>query len=420
MRPSEGGALTAAYQAAAEAHEYLGTDQSQRIDVYGAIDRFGLFLSFRPLDRLLGVCIPEERGVMITTTRPPTIQRYTAAHELGHCVMHHPGLLLDGETEVTGQSTLEREQQAQLFAAYFLMPPDLADDVASRFGIMAGTVQPSQIYQAARDMGASYEATVWHLTNLGRVERHETANLIRSRPTAKRDSAFGVPPANPRTDVWPIEATGEPATVDVTLGDEIVVLLPENRSTGYRWLTRDAQVDVGGNRAGGEGSTGDLDFAPLDPGDEAGDLAPAQAPGHPTEASVLVISSPPPITTSDFDVVVDRYRSPNATTRPVSTRRERQRAKRSTGDATQPIAVGGTGERIIGCVASHVGTSHLDLVLARPHEGARGAVYTWSVIAHVQPEPAVQRLNQILATDLDEQLDGDPPSDAWFEVDTHS
>jgi len=63
-----------------------------------------LWLAFLPMDGLLGAFVPEGTGgVLITDRRPITVQRYTAAHELGHWRLEHGhGLALDGEEHVFG------------------------------------------------------------------------------------------------------------------------------------------------------------------------------------------------------------------------------------------------------------------------------------------------------------------------------
>lgn len=383
----DGRALAAAYQAAAETHERLGTDQSQRIDVYGAIDRLGLFLAFTPLERLLGVSLPESGGVMVTNRRGPGVQRYTAAHELGHCVMHHRGLLLDGEMEVTGHTEIETERQAQLFAAYFLMPPELAHRVADEHGVGGTEVSPGRLYMAARDMGVSYEAAVRHLANLKRVARDAVERLVRAQRTAKRDAAFGLAPAHGRPDVWPVRATGGGSDLSVTVGDEVFVCIPENRSTGYRWriATLEAQPPLIHDIA-----------SQSRPGDVLDGL---------TDSTVGVprVNNALPAMPGPLSVALDQYRSPLATTRRVTTRRERSRVMRS-----DPPLVGVSGDRFLGLVAGDVGETTLELVLARPHDHDADAVARWPLTLHVAPSPDQQRIEQILATDLSQE-----PPVAW-------
>lgn len=128
-----------AVHAADQALKRLDIDQAQPVDVYDAIDRAGLYLAFGPLSGILGVSLPTLSGIMVTTLRRKAIQRYTAAHELGHCILHKDEpMILDDEHKIEGASPLERERQAQLFASAFLMPADLALESAHRFGISPG------------------------------------------------------------------------------------------------------------------------------------------------------------------------------------------------------------------------------------------------------------------------------------------
>src|SRR5688500_14450929 len=73
------------------------------IDVFGALAEIGVTALFRPLDNLLGACLSVPIfGVVITTKRPLSVQRFTGAHELGHVIMHHEGSL-DGDEIISGE-----------------------------------------------------------------------------------------------------------------------------------------------------------------------------------------------------------------------------------------------------------------------------------------------------------------------------
>ncbi len=98
------------------------------------VESLGLWLAFFPLDGLLGGYLPEGKGgVLITTERPVPIQRYTAAHELGHWRLDggHDAAL-DTESDVLGRTDIERETLAQVFAGALLMPPPLVHSILSR------------------------------------------------------------------------------------------------------------------------------------------------------------------------------------------------------------------------------------------------------------------------------------------------
>jgi Zn-dependent peptidase ImmA (M78 family) len=100
-------AILRGVQAADALHENLRTrepvERQQRgnIDVFGSILQRDVWLVFRPLEGLLGACV-DGRGVIISTNRPLAVQRFTAAHELGHVAMEHP-LSVDGEEILAGE-----------------------------------------------------------------------------------------------------------------------------------------------------------------------------------------------------------------------------------------------------------------------------------------------------------------------------
>ena len=134
----------AAAESANRLLDETGVDQTRQIDVFGLCEDLGLWLVFLPLDNLLGAYVPEGvGGIMITTARPVSVQRFTAAHELGHWRMDHGhGLALDGAEHILGRSPLEAEQLAQFFAANLLMPPPLVYGVLERSAIDGGPVRP--------------------------------------------------------------------------------------------------------------------------------------------------------------------------------------------------------------------------------------------------------------------------------------
>jgi len=268
----------------------LNIDQSRPVDVYEALDRFGVFLAFRPLEGVLGVSLPRLDGVLITTLRGAAIQRFTAAHELGHCVLHDDAMIIDDELKIFGASPLERERQAQLFASAFLMPPDLAYSVAERHDIHPGRTDPVAVGRAARDMGVSYEATARRLVDLDRLANGDLQDLLRRRSRWRQDELFGVRPTKGARDVWGVRASTQTAQLTVTAGDEITILFPENRTTGFRWMD-----DPAGSHPARENVTvvGDVYRLPLSR--ELGDVIVGQQgerlislmPSHPGSANIM-------------------------------------------------------------------------------------------------------------------------------------
>lgn len=215
-----------------------GVDQTRPVDVFGLCEQLGLWLAFFPLDGLLGSYIPEgSGGVIVTTQRSVAIQRYTAAHELGHWRLHHGrGPVLDSEEQVLGDTQDESEQLAQVFAAALLMPPPLIRSTLRRLGV-EGDVSPLHAYTVAREAGVSYEAAVRQLMHLGVVSRFKANELLEVRPRdIKTEIGRGRRPVVSTANVWPVDEQWNGQRLSVHTDDEIVISLPENRSTGYRWF----------------------------------------------------------------------------------------------------------------------------------------------------------------------------------------
>lgn len=236
-------------QAAGEALNELGVDQSLPIDPFPLFGELGLKLVFQPLEGLLGAILDPtaelaQPGVLISTSRGPGSQRYTAAHELGHWFLHRDQLAgnpaADGIAEIYGVgSTVPREREAQIFAAYFLMPLPLVGSVAGRYGVRRNSeVTPVQMYSIARDLHVSYEAATRQLENLSFIDRGVRDDLLRVPPSRiKRELGRDRAPTNTAADVWLVSQPGE-RSVSAFVGDDVVLCLAENPSTGHRWMSR--------------------------------------------------------------------------------------------------------------------------------------------------------------------------------------
>lgn len=225
----------------------LSIDQSKQINVFGMCEDLGLWLVFLPMDNLLGAYVPEGAGgVLVTTQRPIPIQRYTAAHEIGHWRLDHGhGVALDGEEHVLGATSLEREQLAQVFAGQLLMPPPLVYGVLERLGLSGQSLQAEHAYAVAREAGVSYEAAIRQLTHLEVISGAQATALRRQSPLrVKADLALGRRPVNGYADVWPVDERWDDHVLALRAEDEVVISLPENRSTGYRWMLPDERRPV--------------------------------------------------------------------------------------------------------------------------------------------------------------------------------
>lgn len=407
--------------AAADTLHALDIDQERAVDPFGAIDRLGLDLVIAKLDNLLGAVLPAGHGgVLITSERPVGVQRYTAAHEIAHWILHSDHLRLDGASEVLGNPTAEWERQAQLFAAYFLMPPPLMEAVIARHGVTRGSVRPEQVYLISRDVGVSYEAAIHRLTTMALISRSEAAALHRvGRLDALKGAFDGHRPLDGYAELWSVDQTLNRVTLPVREGDDVLIMLPENRTTGWRWL------DEAALRVRGAGGRRPRPTAPHPVNGDHRDLqadavayldAVAAAPedGDAQPEPYADIETPLKIIDDDFRVRGD-VRTPRELERRRRDLAGRAPAAMPTGEPPA-VLVGQTGQRTVAVHCAEPGQWSLDLHYTHAYDPDAPSAAHYQLRVDVEPTPNHAYRLRRLAADLDTRLPGDPADDAVFEV----
>jgi Zn-dependent peptidase ImmA (M78 family) len=216
------------------------------IDVFGSTFVVGLPLLLRPLQGLLGAYIPNPiPGVLVTTERTLSIQRFTAAHELGHFQLKHlPSLddesILRRMAIVPGKSLSDPELQeveADAFAVSFMMPRWLVEWHCARQGWLATDLtEPHVVYQLSLRLGASYEATAWTLQRykLISVSACRAVRLVKPRQL-KIELLADYRPSDYRGDVWVLTERDADTQIDGSRNDHFVLKLNEHSGGGYLW-----------------------------------------------------------------------------------------------------------------------------------------------------------------------------------------
>lgn len=241
-------AVRAGTMAAGRLHRQLDTRalidrQGGNIDVFGAIYSVDLPLLLRPLQGLLGAYLSDPaHGVLVTTGRPMSIQRFTASHELGHFVMRHQPSLDD-------ESILRRmpmspepgnnfqETEADAFAIAFMMPKWLILAHSARQDWqVADFCKPNVVYQLSLRIGASYEATCRTLVRYNLISQSVMTDLLLTQPRSlKIDLLKDYKPANYRGDVWLLTERDADTRIDGSRNDLFVLRLEEHSGGGYLW-----------------------------------------------------------------------------------------------------------------------------------------------------------------------------------------
>ena len=235
--------------AAARLHRHLDLrmrieKRGGNVDVFGTIQTVGLPLLLRPLAGLLGVYLNDPApGVLITTQRPMSIQRWTAAHELGHHTLRHKPSLDDDNilrrmpmAAAAGGGDFQ-EDEADAFAVAFMMPRWLIIWHSERQGWKVDDfLHPHIVYQLSLRIGASYEATCWTLARHQFIHAAQAPDLLETKPRELKVALLGAHrPPDYRGDVWLLTERDAGTQIDGSRNDLFVLRLEEHSGGGYLW-----------------------------------------------------------------------------------------------------------------------------------------------------------------------------------------
>ena len=213
---------------------------SGSVDVFDAALHQGSTLLFRDLKNILGAYLNENGtpGIIVTTQRPLSIQRFTAAHELGHYYMgHEPSI--DGDEILGASGTLAAvEVQATAFSAEFLAPKWLLFYHGRRQGWNAHSISdPVVVYQLSLRLSLSYESTCYSLRTHDVIKPAALQSLLAVAPkTIKRQVLpESYEPDNWYPDVWLLTEKDRGARIEGQPDDLFVLQLHEQSGAGYLW-----------------------------------------------------------------------------------------------------------------------------------------------------------------------------------------
>jgi Zn-dependent peptidase ImmA (M78 family) len=214
-----------------------------RIDVFDMLVKREVPVLFRPLEKLLGAFVDDpDKGVLVTSRRPLPVQRFTAAHELGHEVLGHEGSLDEEEILTRAPYGIDalydpREVQANTFASRLLTPDWLIAHHMRRQGWTPQNLrEPAAVYQLSLRMGSSYSATCYAIEEARVIDRWTREKLLEVKPRAikqsllkeyERESWYG--------DVWVVSNRDDGMVIEGSRSDLVILHFEEHASSGYLW-----------------------------------------------------------------------------------------------------------------------------------------------------------------------------------------
>lgn len=241
-------------KSAASLHKELGLQdevirKGGRVDVYQIAADLKVPVMFRGMDGLLGVYMSRPApGILVTTKRPPSVQRFTCAHELGHFRMGHEESL-DDEKQIgfayssNTPHARDIELQADAFAFTFLMPRWLIiQHIARLAGSSPKLPDAVTAYQLSLRLGCSYTATVLTLVQYKLISASDGRKLQQIQPKQIKKEVLGnVSLPDWHRDVWIITEADRDIALEVNEGDVFVTKLIEPATAGY--LTQVSELE---------------------------------------------------------------------------------------------------------------------------------------------------------------------------------
>ncbi|MDQ3569246.1 MAG: ImmA/IrrE family metallo-endopeptidase [Actinomycetota bacterium] len=218
----------------------LDIGPAERVRVFDVIEDGGVWLTFAPLERLYGWYqrVEAAAGIVINASHPVPLQRFTAAHELGHHLLGH-SQSLDDERRIIdgGRGTEPDEVAAHTFAANLLMPLAAVEFHLARMGMERSRPVPTPIdvYRLAVELGVSYSAAAVQLASLNKIPWSIVPELRKVRPLSLKQRLGGRTPDYRRAAVWLLDDRDDGRHLLLDTGDELHLRLDEIRSSGYRW-----------------------------------------------------------------------------------------------------------------------------------------------------------------------------------------
>lgn len=222
-----------------------------RVDVFGMLANKDIPVMFRPLKNLLGAYIDlgtdmddAGKGVMVTTQRQLPVQRFTAAHELGHAALGHEASFDEEETLMRALFDRRarfdtREIQANAFATALLTPQWLIVQHMQRQGwTRTDLTNPVVVYQLSLRMGSSFSATCYALLDCKGIDQPTCDKLMevsKKKRAIKQSLAMPYTPDNWYGDVWLVTERDNGMVLEGSHSDLVVVKVQEHASSGYVW-----------------------------------------------------------------------------------------------------------------------------------------------------------------------------------------
>lgn len=211
-------------------------------DVFELIHASHLVLRFMDARSLEGLYLQEGPSytVAVSALRPRGLQRFTAAHELGHHLFHH-GERIDRKADFQERfsSVPTDERLADMFARFLLMPKRAVFSGFDKMGSDPSDPSDEDIFHVSSWLGVGY-STLLHQMHwtLGLLKAQQFHNLLTRRPATVKRRLVPAQTWIPRRELFALTPGWANQRVHAQVGDVITGI--QDPGTGY--LRRDGSV----------------------------------------------------------------------------------------------------------------------------------------------------------------------------------
>jgi len=181
--------------------------------------------------------------INVCANRPSGLQRFIAAHELGHHVFGH-GAMIDRELDYNERfsSFPEDEKLAEVFARFLLMPLRAVHSGFKGIGSVLGHLQPVDVFRVSCWLGVGYGTLLHQMRfSLRMLEPRDFERLAKTKPQQIKALLEPSHGHYGRDELWPLDGTWNGLRVHARVGDVFTgigedppSLLTATGAVGYR------------------------------------------------------------------------------------------------------------------------------------------------------------------------------------------
>jgi Zn-dependent peptidase ImmA (M78 family) len=197
-------------------------------DIYELIVRQGVDLHFMDVKSLEGFYLSDGTSgqINVCAYRPAGLQRFTAAHELGHHVFGH-GSSFDPELDYKDRflSIALEERLADLFARFLMMPRPAVYKGFKNIGASLSQLSARDVYRVAAWLGVGYTTLLHQMRwSLQLLDEAQFESLIAVKPQTIKQELTPCVEKYGRRELWAADKSWDGSRIHAEVGDIVTGL----------------------------------------------------------------------------------------------------------------------------------------------------------------------------------------------------